>query len=65
MRCLVTVWIAIMLLLVVLAGCDNARLDPDVATAFSERRQEKHLEEQNVILERIAVALEGDVRHGR
>lgn len=39
-------------------GCGNAYLDPVRSKALSEERQEKLLEKQNSILERIAISLE-------
>lgn len=50
--------IGMVLVALCLVGCDNPRLDPTVAKAMSERRQEETLNKQLVALNRIADALE-------
>lgn len=53
-----TISVLLISVLLYTSGCGNAYLDPVRSKALSEERQEKLLEKQNTILERIAVSLE-------
>ena len=48
----------VVVLMLLVSGCDNPVLNPDTSKAISEKRQVEILESQNIYYERIATALE-------